>query len=184
MNIPNLITIIRIILTPLFVLALTQGLGIWALIIFTVAGLTDAVDGFLARLWGQRTVLGSYLDPLADKILLTTSFISLSYYNKIPLWLTLIAICRDFILVLGSISIYLLTKQLKVKPTVWSKITTCLQLAVIFQSLAGYLGPVPSWLFNTTLGLTTFFTLFSGGHYIYRGFKMVGERKEDERGKE
>lgn len=175
MNIPNSITILRIILTPILVIVLTKGLGRWALLIFTVAGLTDALDGFLARAWGQRTVLGSYLDPLADKFLLTTSFISLSYYGKIPLWMTLIALSRDLILVLGSLAIYGLTKNLKVKPTVWSKITTCLQLGVIFQAFAGYLWSVPSWLFSLTLGLTAFFTLFSGMHYIFRGFKMVRE---------
>lgn len=152
---------------------LAKGLGLWALLIFTAAVLTDALDGFLARAWGQRTVLGSYLDPLADKILLTTSFISLSYYGKIPPWITLTVLGRDLILVLGSVSIYVLTKNLKVKPTVWSKITTCFQLGLIFQTLAGYLWTVPSWLFSTTLGFTAFFTLFSGMHYIFRGFKMV-----------
>lgn len=175
MNIPNSITLIRIILTPLFVFFLAKGQGSWALVVFTVAGLTDALDGFLARAWGQRTVLGSYLDPLADKLLLITCFISLSYYGKIPPWITIIALSRDLFLVLGSLAIYWLTKSLKIKPTVWSKITTCLQLAVIFQALAGYLWPVPSWLFSITLGLTAFFTIFSGMHYILRGFKMIRE---------
>jgi cardiolipin synthase len=147
-------------------------------VIFTVAGLTDALDGFLARAWGQRTVLGTYLDPLADKLLLTTSFISLSYYSMIPPWITLIVLGRDLILILGFIALYILTKNLKIKPTVWSKITTCLQLGVVFQALAVHLWSVPAWLFSATLGLAAFFTLFSGIHYIIRGFKTRGKYGE------
>lgn len=173
MNIPNCITIIRIILTPVFVIVLGQGLGWWALIIFSVAGITDALDGFLARTWGQRTELGSYLDPLADKFLLVTSFISLSYYGKIPVWITLVVLSRDLILILGTLAIYGLTKSFKVKPTVWSKITTWLQLMLIFQALVEHFWPVPSWVFLITLILTAGFTVFSGTHYIIRGFKTV-----------
>ena len=101
MNIPNLITLLRIILVPVIVILLIQGSFFKALIVFIVAGLSDALDGFLARVLKQQTVLGAYLDPIADKALLVSSFVTLSVLHIIPSWLVVIVISRDFIILLG-----------------------------------------------------------------------------------
>ena len=101
MNVPNLLTLLRIILSPVIVILLIQGAFFKALIVFIVAGITDALDGFLARVLHQQTVLGAYLDPIADKALLASSFITLSVLHIIPGWLTVIVISRDFIILLG-----------------------------------------------------------------------------------
>ena len=101
MNIPNFLSLLRIILVPVVVIFLIQGSYGKALFAFALAGLTDALDGALARLLNCQTVLGSYLDPIADKLLLTASFVTLSILGIIPSWLTVIVISRDFIILLG-----------------------------------------------------------------------------------
>ncbi len=101
MNIPNLITLLRIILVPVVVILLIQGSFLKALMVFIVAGLSDALDGFLARVLNQQTALGAYLDPIADKALLASTFITLSVLHVIPGWLTVIVISRDLIILLG-----------------------------------------------------------------------------------
>ncbi len=101
MNIPNFLSLLRIILVPVIVIFLIQESYTKALITFTVAGLTDIIDGTLARTLNQQTKLGSFLDPIADKILLSTSFVTLSVFGLIPSWLTVIVISRDFIILLG-----------------------------------------------------------------------------------
>ncbi|HUT44622.1 MAG TPA: CDP-alcohol phosphatidyltransferase family protein, partial [Desulfobacterales bacterium] len=101
MNIPNLLTLFRIILVPVTVIFLIKGDFSKALIVFVVACITDGLDGFFARILKQKTILGSYLDPLADKALIASSFITLSVLGVIPSWLTVIIISRDFIILLG-----------------------------------------------------------------------------------
>src|SRR4030065_2641137 len=101
MNIPNLLTLLRIILVPVIVILLIQGVFLKALIAFIVASLSDVLDGFLARILHQQTALGAYLDPIADKALLASSFVTLSVLHVIPGWLTGIVITRDFLILLG-----------------------------------------------------------------------------------
>jgi len=101
MNIPNLLTLTRIILVPVIVILLIQASFFKAMIVFVVAGITDGLDGFLARVLNQKTVLGSYLDPLADKALILTSFVTLSILGVVPSWLSVIVISRDCIILIG-----------------------------------------------------------------------------------
>ena len=101
LNLPNFISVARIILVPLFIiLSINQEFG-WAFFIFVVAAISDAVDGLLARLLQQRTVLGSYLDPAADKLLTTSAYVILAVLNIIPGWLAVIVVSRDVIIILG-----------------------------------------------------------------------------------
>ena len=102
MNIPNLLTLLRIILVPVIVILLIQGLFLKALIVFVVAAFSDVLDGFLARILRQKTALGAYLDPIADKALLASSFVTLSILHVIPGWLAVIVISRDVIILLGN----------------------------------------------------------------------------------
>ncbi len=136
MNIPNFLSLLRIILVPFIVIFLIQGSFGKALFTFTLAGLTDALDGTLARLLDRQTVLGSYLDPIADKLLLTASFVTLSVLGIIPSWLTVIVISRDFIILLGIAILSLISVPYVVRPAFVGKITTALQVGTIFFSLS------------------------------------------------
>ncbi len=110
-TIPNGITLIRLALTPFFVLAILEGNHRLALGIFVAAGISDALDGLLARLLGMRSLLGSYLDPIADKTLLVTAYVALTLpipgAVRVPLWLTVMALSRDFLIVLVALLLYL-----------------------------------------------------------------------------
>ena len=106
MNIPNSLTILRILLIPCYIGLLVYGRFGQALIVLIVAGLTDALDGAIARVKNQYTRLGAVLDPLADKLLLTSGFITLSMIHLIPLWVTIIVVSRDLILMLGTAVVF------------------------------------------------------------------------------
>ncbi|MEA1899712.1 MAG: CDP-alcohol phosphatidyltransferase family protein, partial [Thermodesulfobacteriota bacterium] len=99
-NIPNILTVIRILLTPLFVIFLLRNLFSFALLVFTIAAISDALDGLFARYFNQHTALGAYLDPIADKLLLTSAFVSLAILKIVPGWLTVIVISRDILILL------------------------------------------------------------------------------------
>jgi cardiolipin synthase len=100
MNLPNLLTLIRILLIPLFVILIINQSFSWALIVFALAGITDGIDGLIARITRQRTELGAYLDPIADKLLLAAGFITLAIIEMLPSWLAVIVIARDMIILL------------------------------------------------------------------------------------
>jgi cardiolipin synthase len=176
MNIPNFLSLLRIILVPVFVIFLIQYSYASALIIFTIAGLTDALDGALARLLNKQTKLGAFLDPLADKILLTTSFISLSIFGLIPGWLTVIVISRDFIILLGIMILSMMSVTYEIKPLFVSKITTGLQIGTVFLTLF-----LESFTYNivsrdlifTLSWLTASFTIISGLFYIFKGINFI-----------
>jgi cardiolipin synthase len=172
-NIPNLITIIRILLTPFFVILLLKDLFGLALMIFTIAGLSDALDGFIARYFNQRTTLGAYLDPIADKILLSSAFIGLAVLNIIPEWLTVIVMSREVLIITGIAVFTITEKKYKVRPSIVSKFTTAAQISTVFVSLLQVnmtglttLGEVLYWL---TAGLT----VISGFHYLYIGMNIL-----------
>jgi len=183
MNIPNILTLIRILLTPLFIILILKNLFSSALIIFAVAAVTDALDGFFARCFNQRTVLGSYLDPIADKILLTASFISLAILKIIPEWLTVIVISRDILIVTGIAVIKFSDIKFESKPSSISKGATAFQLLTVFwallypemsacSALSGFIRSLLCWI---TAGLTT----ISGLHYIYMGMNILQNSLEN-----
>src|SRR4030042_5482759 len=108
MNLPNLLTLTRVLLIPVFVIFILDHSYLYALITFAIAGITDGVDGLLARLTRQKTELGAYLDPIADKLLIVSAYITLAIIEIIPSWLAVIVITRDVIIMLG-ILVMLLT---------------------------------------------------------------------------
>lgn len=178
MNIPNFLTLLRIILVPVIVIFLIQDEYAKALIVFTIAGLTDALDGTLARVMNQQTELGAFLDPLADKILLSTSFIALSIFRLIPGWLTVIVISRDFIILLGIMILSMMSVKYEIKPLFISKVTTALQIGTVFFTL--FLKCFNYDIITTNLimvlsWLTAFFTIISGLFYIFKGIKFVNQ---------
>ena len=176
MNIPNFLSLLRIILVPVIVIFLIQGLYAKALIVFVVAGLTDALDGALARFLNKQTELGSFLDPLADKILLSTSFISLAIFGLIPSWLAVIVISRDFIILLGLLILSMMSVTYEIKPVFVSKVTTTLQIATVFFALllktVTYDIISYDWIVILSW-LTASFTVFSGLIYIIKGIKFI-----------
>ncbi len=179
MNFPNLITLIRILLVPLLVIFLMEGKTDLALLTFIIAGASDAIDGFLARLLHQQTLFGAYIDPIADKLLINTSFITLAILGKLPGWLAVIIVSRD-IIILAGIGILMINRSVRsdiaidIKPSLISKTTTFVQLFTICFFLAE--NYVAGFMItkDILILLTSFITLISGFHYIARGFKNLG----------
>ena len=176
MNIPNFLSLLRVILVPVIVIFLIQESYAKALIVFVIAGLTDALDGAVARLLNKQTKLGSFLDPLADKILLSTSFIALAIFGLIPSWLAVIVISRDFMILLGIMILYMMSVTYEIKPVFVSKVTTTLQIATVFFALLlkTYTFDVISYNWIIILSwLTASFTIISGLIYIIKGIKFI-----------
>ncbi len=181
MNVANNLSILRVILVPVFVVCLVYAsperaaLHQAATLIFIVACLTDALDGYLARRLGQITVFGSYVDPLADKILLTSGFLALSFMThlpitmRIPAWVTVPVIARDLVILTGAAMMFFTTGSLKAKPLLVSKITTLFQML----TLLGALVSAPPPLQYTLYALTVTLTVISGMSYIRMGGRLM-----------
>jgi cardiolipin synthase len=176
MSLPNALTLVRIILIPLFVIFLISKSFQNAFITFVIAGITDALDGFIARIWHQQTDLGAYLDPIADKLLLASAFVTLAILGIIPSWLTVIVMSRDVIIALGFWVLTLMNHKPTIKPKFTSKITTVLQILTVIWALLSVLHWGGQPFFPILIKLTAFFTILSGLHYIYIGNKLLTEK--------
>ena len=177
-SIPNVLTIVRILLTPLFILLMLRHLYAQALLVFAIAGLSDGLDGLIARCFDQRTALGAYLDPMADKLLLVSAYVVMVIMEVIPDWVAVIVIARDVIISLG-IAIFTITeKRYEVKPSIVSKCTTTFQILLVLVSLFDpthiKIAPLHAPLQWATAGLT----VLSGFHYIYVGMGILQESNE------
>ena len=124
MGLANWLTLLRILLIPVFVSLLVYRRPGPALIVFGVAALTDLLDGWAARHWKDESSLGAFLDPMADKLLLTASFVTLTYLKVLPFWIAAVVISRDVILVLGALLIYMLGSRIRPRPTWAGKAAT------------------------------------------------------------
>ncbi|MEW5876712.1 MAG: CDP-alcohol phosphatidyltransferase family protein [Acidobacteriota bacterium] len=184
-TIPNGITLLRLVLVPAFALATVERNYTWALVIFCLAGLSDALDGALARWLSARSLLGTYLDPIADKALLVTAYIVLTWpapgVVSIPVWLTVIALSRDVLIVLVALLLYLGAGIREFSPSLLGKATTVAHIATVGLVVVANLRPIDefwlSLLFYTAFALT----LLSGLHYLARAAAQV-ERLHDARG--
>ncbi len=174
MNIPNFITIIRILLIPVLAIFLLEGRLLAAFWVFVAAGVSDGLDGFLARALRQKTDFGAFLDPIADKLLLITSFVTLAVLGILPKWLAVLVVSRD-ILIVGGIGVLMLYERpIDIKPAFVSKITTFLQLLTVVLHLGQeYAAPLFA-LRHYLILLTASFTILSGAHYLIRGFAILG----------
>ena len=143
-NIPNTLTILRILLTPLFAICLIRRSLEGALVVFAIAALTDGLDGFVARVFKQKTTLGAYLDPIADKLLLATAFITLAIQGLITSWLAVIVITRDVVILFGVALLTIMERSVEAKPAMVSKITTVAQLTAVCTVLIGFHTPLPA----------------------------------------
>lgn len=181
MGLANKITIARILLVPFLLTALFyykaehDFLRFVALGIFFVCVLTDAIDGYVARRFFQKTELGKILDPLADKLLILTAFLCLSMLrhipaaSKIPPWLTIIVLSRDGIILLGSVIILIIFKNIDIRPSLIGKVTTFFQMATVIVSL------LQSPYRNLFWWATAILTITSCLDYVWRGSKVLNE---------
>jgi cardiolipin synthase len=183
-TIPNLLTFLRMALIPVFAILLYYGESGWAFLTFVVAGISDGVDGFIARRFNQQSELGTILDPIADKLLMTTAFIILTLptifppmrHLPVPFWVTAAVIGRDILIIAVAGAIFVMTNFRGFRPSWLGKASTVVQIfavgliliAAIFPSLRGFYLP--------TVYTTVFaFALFSGVHYIYHVAKLMKE---------
>jgi cardiolipin synthase len=172
-NLPNILTTLRILLIPVFIIALLYGEYGAALGVFILAGVTDGLDGFIARSRHQQTRLGSYLDPVADKLLLDTSFITLAVLQHLPVWLAVIVLSRDVAIVVGSAVLYMQEHALTVSPSWLGKGTTFLQLFLVAVTLLFMNFGGDPFLHQLLIWAVAAFTILSGLHYIVRGVGML-----------
>ena len=181
MTTANKVTIVRILLVPFFIVEMIQypRTGdemhrFLALIIFAVASITDGIDGYIARHYNQRSELGTFLDPLADKLLVISGIILLSldngpYFHRIPLWLTAIILSRDVLLVIGILVIHYTFGRVTVRPRVSGKVATVLQMALMLWLILHWDKDFLPWL-TITAGV---FTGLAGLQYLYDWFTQV-----------
>jgi len=184
-TIPNGITLLRLAITPFFVLATLAGNHKLALGLFVVAGLSDALDGLIARSLGMRSVLGTYLDPLADKTLLVAAFIVLTLPGPgavtIPLWLTVLALSRDFLIVLVALLLYLGAGVRDFRPSTWGKITTFLHVLTVALVLVANVARVSEATLLVCFYVALAFTIISGVDYIRRAAALLEIIHDDQR---
>jgi cardiolipin synthase len=172
-NIPNTLTIMRIILIPVFITSIIYKRYDYSLGLFIFAALTDMFDGLFARLKNQKTALGTFLDPLADKFLHVTAFIIFSIYGWIPKWLTIIVISRDIIIVTGWLLMYFIAGISKVEPSSLGKTTIWVQSLLIAYILIDINLSSRPGIPDPFLWSTAGITILSGLHYMYKGLKLT-----------
>lgn len=177
MNLPNILTLIRVLLIPVFVILIINKIFGWALITFAIAGITDGIDGLIARITHQRTELGAYLDPIADKLLLSAGFVTLAIIEFVPSWLAVIVLTRDVIILVGILVMILTSYHPKIHPSLVSKVTTVFQISTILLVLMADYSATFSRLANVAIYGTALITIVSGSHYIYVGTRILNEKK-------
>jgi cardiolipin synthase len=191
-TLPNILTIIRMVLIPVFVSALYYQRFLWALAIFVIAGVTDGFDGLLARSLNQKSHLGTILDPIADKLLLVTAFIVLSMpsivapaaipqphprHLPVPFWVTAAVISRDVFIVVGAAAINIVTGFRGFRPSWLGKTSTVVQLcAVVYILTAASIPPLRGYL-PTIYTIVFAFALFSGIHYVFFVSHLLSEER-------
>ena len=177
MNLPNILTLTRVLLIPVFVILIINKYFEWALLTFALAGITDGLDGLIARLTHQRTELGAYLDPIADKLLTFAAFISLAIIEMIPSWLVVIVITRDIIILIGFLVMFLTDYHPKINPSFLSKMTTTFQIVTILFALLAGLLPAFKQLSMLAFYGTAIITILSGTQYIYIGTRILNGKR-------
>lgn len=179
----NQLTLLRILLVPVFALFMLYGQAGWALVTFSVAGITDALDGLIARWTGQITTIGAWLDPMADKLLVATMFVMLTVPGlgmpqRLPLWLTVIVLSRDIVIVVTVTVVNLAVSRRTFKPSLLGKLATMIYvltgLAALYANYTGMRLAVVEWCVYASL----FITLASGMHYVVMIFRGISQEPE------
>ena len=188
-TVPNLLTIFRMVLIPLFVTLLFYQKFLWALGTFVIAGITDGLDGLLARRFAQQSHLGTILDPIADKLMLVTAFVVLSMRSvfpqpipshlPVPFWVTVAAISRDVFIVVGAAAINIMTGFRGFRPSWLGKLNTIVQIAAIAAIMCAPAIPKYTGYYLPTVYAAVFgMALLSGLHYIFFASKLLNEDRK------
>jgi cardiolipin synthase len=169
---PNQLTILRMICAPIFVALTLDGRLREAVAVFVFGAVTDAFDGLIARFYKQRTALGAVLDPLADKMLLGSAFVALSFADAVPVhipkWLTVMVLSRDAIIVVSAIAIAFVSNRKGFSPSRLGKASTGAQMSCVALAFAANLTPFPRHILDIVFAATGALTVGSGLHYLYR----------------
>ncbi len=166
---PNQLTLLRMVFVPFIVIELVEGRYFWALLLFVIAGFSDGLDGLLARKLHQQTLLGQYLDPIADKLLLSTMFLVLSILHKIPWKFTVLVFSRDTSILAASAVLFAIAGLRDFRPSIFGKANTFSQIAAVFFVMLASIRPARWILITRTVFLraTFAFTIISALHYVF-----------------
>jgi cardiolipin synthase len=175
LNIPNSITLARLLLTPFVIRAILAGRAWEALALFFVAAVTDVLDGTAARRLGKPTQTGAYLDPVADKCLMSGVFLALGAAGEIPWWIILVVLGRDIYILAGVAVMALFSRIRKFPPSVWGKVSTFVQISTIVTQMTqdALRMPVLEWISGKMLWICAAFTIWSGFHYTWRTIQIT-----------
>jgi cardiolipin synthase len=167
LTVPNQLTFLRLGFLPFFIVLILYGHYAWALLILVFAALTDGMDGLLARSLNQKSALGAYLDPIADKLLLSSSFLVLAIEGQVPRWLTILVLGRDMLILITAVVILLASGYRPFPPSIYGKITTGAQILLVFVVLcfAVFQLPALAVVRQVLSYIVAGFTVFSGFHY-------------------
>jgi cardiolipin synthase (CMP-forming) len=169
MNLPNVLSLFRLCLTAFFILAVSYQRYTLALVLFVAQAISDLLDGFFARMMHKQTDLGAWLDPIADKVMLVSSYLVLGFQQIIPFWVVSVVLLRDVVLMLGSLVLHLLSYRMVPSPTLLGKATTFFQIVTILYVLWSTTREFQGYFFYATAALT----LFSGLQYVLLGFTAL-----------
>lgn len=172
-HLPNLITGIRLLLTPCLVWLLIEDRYVDALLLFGLMGASDALDGFLAKHYRWESLLGAYLDPLADKAMLVSAYLTLAWKGMVPGWLTVFVVGRDFIILSGAIAYHWVTRDLKMDPSIVSKANTFFQIMLVLVLIQNEITGLPALLPHLLIWATLCTTLASGADYIWQSTRRM-----------
>ena len=181
-DIPNIISIIRIVLVlPFIVLMLRQEFTL-ALILFFTAGISDGIDGYLAKRNHWTSRLGSILDPLADKLLLVSSFVTLAWLSILPLWLVAAVLLRDVVIISGAMAYHFVVGRYEMEPSIISKLNTFFQIMLVLSTVFSLgLYSLPPLALQTLVYIVLVTTILSGGNYVYTWGKKTYHAKKQQR---
>jgi len=168
-TIPNQITFLRLCFLPFFLILMAYEHYRWALLVLVVAGFSDGIDGLIARKFNQRSSLGAYLDPIADKLLLSSSFVVLAFKQQIAWWLTIIVLSRDVLILIVAVVIILVSGYRPFPPSIYGKLTTFFQIILVFTAVLGAAFPQFQFamLSRALIYVVTALCVFSGLHYSF-----------------
>lgn len=177
-NLPNTLTTLRIFMIPVFVATIMYDRFGFALLVFVTAAVTDFLDGLIARWMDQKTVLGTFLDPLADKFLIVSTFVLFSHHGLLPDWLTITVISRDIIVMTGWVLLFLVTRETTVEPMTSGKLAVALELVLVCYVLLlkNFDYKFLELLMAPLVWVTAGMAIFSGLQYISQGFRRAGEK--------
>lgn len=179
MNVPNTLSLLRLFLVTPFLIAIIYKQYALALVLFLLAGISDFLDGFLARRLNQTSLLGTYLDPMGDKLLTTVAFVALSLQGLVPAWLAVLVVAKDVYVALGSGVLHFAGNVSAFVPSFWGKFSTLLQIVAMGIVLLSAIVPLPEFLIDVLFVGTGLVTVVAGVHYIWRGLQDFPARPDE-----